>query len=267
MAARLETDGSSSALRRVYALASERTPDSPWWRLAMVEVEVAEAEAWNRRRLDAVDRGDRDEERRAMAQARGALERADVALERAQAAGTRARRDRPLPWAPARRRGRHAARARSVARPPTAPPRRRSSAPPSRDPDLVEAWEGLGEVRLRTGDTKGSLEAYLEAAQRSPADARLRVAVGVVLQRIERYGEAAEQFREAALPRPAATRGRGSASATPTPATRSGTQALDAYGEALRARSRRSSRRTTDAPRSSSTSVASARHASRTSST
>ena len=52
MAARLETDGSSSALRRVYALASERTPASPWWRLAMVELEVAEADAWNRRRLE-----------------------------------------------------------------------------------------------------------------------------------------------------------------------------------------------------------------------
>jgi len=197
MAARLETDGSSSALRRVYALASERTPDSPWWRLAMAEVEIAEASAWNRRRVDAVDRGDREEERRALAQARGALERAARALERAQASGPglaeidlyrghlRAVEGDVLPGAVGSKAA-YAAAASAF---------RRAA---SRDPDLVEAWEGLGEVQLRTGDTKASLEAYLEAARRSPADARLRVAVGVVLQRIERYGEAAEQYREAA---------------------------------------------------------------------
>ena len=197
LAARLETDGSSSSLRRVYALASERAPDAPWWRLAMVEVELAEAEAWNDRRLAAIDRGDRDEERRALAQSRGALERAGVALERAQASGPdlaeidlyrghlRAVEGDLLPGAvgsAAAYRAAETALARATLR----------------DPDLVEAWEALGEVRLRTGDTKGSLEAYLEAAQRSPADARLRVAVGVVLQRIERHGEAAEQYREAA---------------------------------------------------------------------
>ncbi len=197
MAARLETDGSSSALRRVYALASERSPASPWWRLAVAEIEIAEAEAWNRRRQGAIDRGDRDEEERAWGQACGALERAGEALDRAQAAGPRlaevdlyrghlrAVEGDVLPGAVA---SAAAYRAAETA----------FQAAVQRDPDLVEAWEALGEVRLRTGDTLGSLQAYLVAAKRRPADARLREAVGVVLQRIERYGEAAEQYREAA---------------------------------------------------------------------
>ena len=197
MAARLETDGSSSALRRVYALASEREPDSPWWRLATAEVELAEAAAWNRRRVEAVERSDRDEEKRAMAQARGALARAGRALERAQASGPslaevdlyrghlRAVEGDLLAGAVARA---AAYRAAEVA----------FARAAMRDPELVGAWEGLGEMRLETGDTKGSLLAYLEAAERSPADPRYREAVGVVLHRVERYAEAAEQFREAA---------------------------------------------------------------------
>lgn len=197
MAQRLETDGSSSALRRVYALASEREPDSPWWRLAMVEVELAEASAWNGKRLDAVERGDRAKERRAAAQAHAALGRAGRALERAQTAGPgiaeidlyRGHMRAVEGDVQAGAVGKAAAyRAAATAF-------RRAAV---RDPDLVQAWEGLGEVLLRTGDTKGSLEAYLRAATLSPADARLREAVGVALQRVERYGEAAEQYREAA---------------------------------------------------------------------
>ena len=197
MAERLATDGSSSALRRVYRLASEREPQSAWWRLAVAEIEIAEGEAWNRRRLDAIDRSDRDEETKAFAQAQAALERASDAIDRADAS-------LPTPAETELYRGYLRAvegdlHLGAVAR--AAAYRAAEDAftlALRRDPDLVEAWEGLGDVRLRTGDMKGSLVAFRGAVERAPADASLRESLGVVLRRIDRNDEAALQFEEAA---------------------------------------------------------------------
>lgn len=198
LARRLETDGSSSQLRRVYALAAERSPAQVWWRLALVEIEIAEAEAWNRRRADAIERGDKDAEREAFAQANAALVRGgdqlDLAAPKAGAPAEvdlyrghlRAVEGDILAGAVA---SAAAYRAAELAF-------HRATA---RDPDLVEAWEGLGEVRLRVGDLRGSLVAYTEAARLAPADAHLRTSIGVVLQRVERRREAAEQFQQAAV--------------------------------------------------------------------
>lgn len=232
MSHRLETDGSSSALRRIYTLAAERSSGIAWWRLALAEIEIAEAEAWNRRRLDALGRGDRAEETKAFEQARAALARGADALEDAAAVGpTLAEVDLYRGYlravegdvhlgAVARAasyRAAEAAFARAVAR----------------DPDLVEAWEGLGDVRSRTGATTGSLTAYVEAVTRSPADPRLRESLGVVLQTAGRHSEAAEQYREAALLAPR----------DPSPWLRLGDayaederweKALQAYAEGLR---------------------------------
>jgi tetratricopeptide (TPR) repeat protein len=198
MAERLETNGSSSALRRVYALAAQRAPENPWWPLALAEVEVAEADAWNLRREDAIERGDRPAEKKAFGQARGALVRAQLALRRAEELAPdlaevdlyrgllRAVEGDVQAGAAARvaaYRAAQAAYARAVAR----------------DPDLVEGWEGLGDVRFRVGDLRESLEAWHEAVKRSPADAQLRESLGVILLQVERYQDAAEQFRQAAV--------------------------------------------------------------------
>ncbi len=198
MARRLETDGSSSALRRVYALAAERSPTEVWWRLALVEIEIGEAEAWNRRREKAIDRGDKDEEREAFAQASTALQRGADQLQRIAARGdTLAEVDLYRGHLRAVEGDVHAGAVASTAAYRAAELAFHRAT--LRDPDLLEAWEGLGDVRLRVGDHRGSLVAYTEAARLAPADAHLRISVGVVLQRVERFREAAEQFREAAV--------------------------------------------------------------------
>ena len=201
MAERLQTNGASSALRRVYAAAARRTPNSPWWRLALAEVETMEADAWNRKRHEAVERGDREAETQAFAQARGAVRRANRAVEQA------ARLDAGLAevWLyrgflrsvegdlqdseASRTAGYEAAKLCF-------------STATQMDPTLVEAWSGLGEASFELEDLRDSLVAYLEAVQRAPADGALRISVGVVLHEIGRLREAAEQYRQAAALRP-----------------------------------------------------------------
>lgn len=197
IAERLRTNGASSALRRVYTAAAERNPDSPWWRLALVEVEVAEADAWNVRRLDAIERADRAEEVLAFRQSGGAVTRAQRALERAAEIDPRLAEVHLYrgflrgvegdlqPTAPAREAAYRAAEAAFAAA-------------SSRAPEMVEAWGALGDVRYRLGDTRGSLVAFLQAVRRAPGDAALRVSLGVVLHESDRLGEAAEQYRQAA---------------------------------------------------------------------
>lgn len=197
VAERLRTNGASSALRRVYVAAAERNPSSPWWRLAQAEVEIAEADAWNRKRLDASDRGDPRDERQAYRQAVGAVRRAQRALtlaaeiepERAEVhlyrGFLRAVEGDMHASAPAQSAAYRAALS--------------AFATAARlDASLVEAWNGLGETRFRTGDTGGSLAAYLHAARLAPADAQLRISLGVVLHELDRLDEAAVQYRQAA---------------------------------------------------------------------
>lgn len=197
MAQRLETNGSSSALRRVYTLAATREPQSVWWPLALAEVEIAEADAWNQKRIEAAARGDHGEERRGFAQAKGAIERADRALERATRLAPRLGEvllyrgylraiEGDLHAGGAARRAAYDA-AESAFQQATA-----------LDADLVEAWAGLGDVRFRRADLGGSLDAWLAAVRRAPADAGYRESLGVVLHELERFDEAARQYREAA---------------------------------------------------------------------
>ncbi|MDJ0974291.1 MAG: tetratricopeptide repeat protein [Planctomycetota bacterium] len=197
MAQRLETNGSSSALRRVYTLAATAEPQNPWWPLALAEVEIAEADAWNAKRIEAATRGDHAEERRGFAQAKGAADRANRALERAGRLAPRLGEaalyrgylravEGDLQAGGAARRAAYDA-AESAFEQATA-----------LDADLVEAWAGLGDVRFRRGDLGGSLDAWLAAARLAPADAAYRESLGVVLHELERYDDAARQYREAA---------------------------------------------------------------------
>jgi len=197
MAARLGARGSSSALRRVYAAAAQAEPRQPWWYLALADIEVSEARAWNRRRNEAAERGDADLERTAHEQARAAVFRAERDVERAREvappmaemdlyeAHARALAGDLAPGARAREQGWRDAEglfARAVAA----------------DEGLVEAWSGLGDVRYRLGDLGGSLHAHLMAARRAPADGTLRTGLGVVLFALDRHGDAAVQLRAAA---------------------------------------------------------------------
>jgi tetratricopeptide (TPR) repeat protein len=198
MAWRLETDGSSSALRRVYALAAERSPEEPWWQLAAAEIEVAEAEAWNRRRVDAIDRGDRAAERSAYAQALRALEAAETAVERAAATGPGlAEVDLYRGFVRAVEGDLRASAVSSAAAYRAAADAFERAV--QRDRDLLEAWEGLGDVRLRTGDEAEALRAYRETVRLAPADAYAREALGLALHRVGRFREAAHQYRQAAV--------------------------------------------------------------------
>ncbi len=194
---RLQTNGASSALRRVYTAAADRNPKSPWWRLALVEVETAEADAWNHKRLDAIERSDRQAERQAFAQAGSAVRRAARALERATKIDPglaevhlyrgflRAVEGDLQANAQGRDAGYRAAAASfSVAT--------------GRAPGLVEAWAGLGDAQFRVGETRAALVAYLEAVRLAPADADLRVALGVVLHEVGRLREASNQYSQAA---------------------------------------------------------------------
>jgi tetratricopeptide (TPR) repeat protein len=201
MAARLATDGASSSLRDVYAAAAARSPNEPWWRLATAEVEMAEADAWNRRRAEAVSLGDRKQERKALEQSRGALRRGGRAVEEAAALAPRlAEVELYRGLLRAVEGDLHAgATAKSAAYRAAEEAFLRATC---LDPDLVEAWDGLGDVRYRNGDVRESLEAWREAVQRAPGDAHLRVSLGVVLHEIERHTDAVEQYRAAALLEP-----------------------------------------------------------------
>jgi tetratricopeptide (TPR) repeat protein len=197
MADRLATSGASTPLRRVYTAAAERTPENPWWRLALAEVEIAEADAWNRRRAEALDRGDREGEQAAEAQARGAVRRAERAL--AAATPLAPRLAEVDLWRGYLRAVEGDLREGSAAK--TAAYRAAADAFESAvalDPDLVEGWTGLGDARYRIGEVSEALDAWLEGARRAPADPYLREAVGLVLHQASRHEDAAEQYLAAA---------------------------------------------------------------------
>jgi tetratricopeptide (TPR) repeat protein len=147
--------------------------------------------------VDAIDRGDRREERKAFDQARGAIARGDRAVEAAsRAANGLAEVDLYRGYLRAVEGDLHEG---SQAR--TAAYRAAEAAfdrAVVRDPDLVEGWAGLGDVRYRTGDLRGALEAWLAGVKLAPSDAYLRESLGVALHQIGRRTEAAEQYEEAA---------------------------------------------------------------------
>jgi tetratricopeptide (TPR) repeat protein len=201
LAARLASDGASSTLRRIYAGAAGREPGVPWWPLALAEVELAEADAWNQRRLKAIDQGDRAAETKAFAQARGALARADREL--AKLAGLSPalpETDVYLGHLRALEGDLHAgAGARQAAY-------RASLAAFERavraDPGSLEAWSGLADVQGRVGEQGESLRSWLEVARRAPADAEARRSVATLLHQVGRPRDAVEQYRVLASLRP-----------------------------------------------------------------
>lgn len=201
LAERLRTNGSSSALRRVYTAAAERNPDSPWWRLALVEVETSEADAWNHRRMEAIERRDRNAEREAFLQARGAVRRAQAALERVKEL------DRDLAELHLYRGHLRAVEGDMQVNAAARDASFRAAADAfatatRRSPGLVEAWAGLGDVQYRLDELRAAMIAYLEAVKLAPADADLRIGLGVVLHEIGRLRDAAEQYEQAAALRP-----------------------------------------------------------------
>lgn len=197
MAQRLQTNGSSSALRRVYTLAANAEPGNAWWRIALAEVEVGEADAWNHKRLAAADRGDHAAERHGYGQARAAAERAHEAIERAtQIAPDMAEVALYRGYLRAVEGDLHASgAARRAAYDAAEAAFLRATV---RDTDLAEAWAGLGDVRFRRGELDGSLDAYIAAVRLRPADALLRESLGVVLHELARHDDAANQYRQAA---------------------------------------------------------------------
>lgn len=197
MNGRLQTGGGSSALRRVYGAAIQAEPDAAWWRLALVEVELAEADAWNQRRLTAVERGDRTLEDKSYRQARGALQRAQRAMdEAARLAPEMAEVHLFRGHVRAIEGDLHAASAARMAAYGAAEAAFAEAT--RRSPQLVSAWRSLADVRYRRDDLGGALDAALEAARRDPGDGALREMLGVILHALERYEDAAGQYREAA---------------------------------------------------------------------
>lgn len=201
LAERLRTNGASSALRRVYTAAAERNPETPWWWLAVAEVEIAEADAWNHRRLDAIDRRDRNAERDAFLQARGYVRRAQRALNRVKEV------DRNLAELHLYRGHLRAVEGDMQVNAAARDASFRAAADAfatatRRSPTLVEAWAGLGDVQYRLDEQREAMIAYLEAVKLSPADADLRIGLGVVLHDIGRLREAGEQYQQAAALRP-----------------------------------------------------------------
>ncbi len=197
LAERLRTDGSATSLRRVYGAAEARTPTSPWWPLALAELDLADADAARARRDDLADRGDRDGERRAHAEAHEALRRAEVHVGRAARVapdlaevdlfrGYLRAAEGDLAVAKSSEQAAWRAAAEAFRRATT------------RGPDLVAAWEGLGDVLLRLGETDDALAPLLVATQASPDDETLRLLLGTALERAERPDEAAVHYEQAA---------------------------------------------------------------------
>lgn len=201
LAERLASDGASSTLRRLYAAAAAREPAVPWWPLALAEVELAEADAWNQRRLKAIDAGDRAAETKAYGQARGALARAEADL-----AGA-ARLDATLPETALYRGHLRAlegdvhggAAARQAAYRAALDAFQHAVA---LDRESLAAWAGLADVAGRLGEANESLKAWLEVARRSPGDPEARRSVATLLHQQGRQAEAVEQYRVLATLRP-----------------------------------------------------------------
>lgn len=231
MAARLATDGSPPAVRAVYVAAAKASPETPWWRLALAEVDLASAEAWIGAHERARADGDRPGAARALATATRALARAQSAVENAAARAPdlpevalyrgllRTLEAELLPTASARAAAeRAAADAFTLA--------------VTADPLCVEAWACLGDARRRLGDPAAALAAYRAALRLAPGDAALRMGAGAVLHDLGRHDDAVEQLQAAARLSPgdaAPLVAAGDALA----AARKHEAALDAWGRAL----------------------------------
>jgi tetratricopeptide (TPR) repeat protein len=230
MAARLATDGTPAAVREVYAAAANASPNEPWWRLALAELDLAEAH----RRIEGAEAarlsGDRGEVEEARAAAEGALARAEESLARVEEL------DAALPETALYRGvllvlrtdfGPEAER-KAGYRAAAEPFRRATRA----DPALLEAWAGLADALARTDDDAEALAAWREALRLSPRDADLRDGAALALHELERHAEAAAELEVSARlrpkdPRPLLDAGEEYAAACLWP------QALDAYARAL----------------------------------
>ena len=196
-AARLETDGSAVAVRRVYVAAALAEPENPWWRLALAEVDLAAAERALVARDAARAAGDRVRAEAFDLRVRAALARAQSAVENAAA------RDATIPEVSLYRglvRSFEAERltsgaAREAAYASAAEAFRRATA---EDPSLVEAWANLGDTSSRSGDPAGAITAYARAVRLAPNDSGLREGLGRALHDAERHADAAAQYAEAA---------------------------------------------------------------------
>lgn len=201
MAARLATDGSAAAVRAVYVQAAKAEPGSPWWRLALAEVDLAAAERALSARETARAAGDRPRAEAYDLRVRSALSRAESAVEHAS------ERDASLAEVSLYRglvRSFEAdllgsGSARAAAYKAAAEAFRRAT---TDDPDLVEAWANLGDVSTRAGDLPGAIVAYQAAVRLAPQDADLREGLGLALHEAERHADAAAQYAEAARLRP-----------------------------------------------------------------
>ncbi len=201
LAERLAGDGASSTLRDLYQRALQREPGSPWWPLAIAEVELAEADAWRLRREEGRAAGDRGAEKDADLQARAALVRADAALDRAAT----------LPGAPLEVdivRGYVRAVEGDLAATSAA---RQAAYRAALDgfervtvlaPARADGWYGLADMQTRLGDSGESLRGWMEAVRRSPADAYPRMELGRTLQQLGRMEDAARAYEQAARLRP-----------------------------------------------------------------
>jgi len=201
MAARLETDGSSAAVRTVYVAAAKAAPNDPWWRLALAEVDLAAADRFIAAYEEARGTGDRPRATEVLELARRALARADNAVENA------AEREPGLPETYLYRglvralegellvgaSGREAAFRAAI---------EAFQRAVAADPGMLDAWANLGDAAQRVGDTEVALAAYLAAIRLAPSEPDLREGAGLVLHGLERFSDAAAQYAEAARLRP-----------------------------------------------------------------
>lgn len=201
MAARLSTDGSPAAVRRVYVDAALRSPGDPWWRLALAEIDLAAAERALSMRDEARAAGDRaradawdDRVRRALTRAQSAVEHAaerdasipEISLYRGL---VRSMEGDLLPSTTARTSAYRAAMEAF----------RRAT---QEAPDMVEAWADLADASGRAGEKASAISAWQAAVRLAPHDASLREGLGLSLHEAERHEDAAAQYAEAAKLRP-----------------------------------------------------------------
>ena len=194
LALRLASDGASSSLRRIYEAAAAREPSVPWWPLALAEVELADADASNQRRVKAIDQGDREAETHAFAQARGALARADAALARVvRLDPALVEADLYLGHLRALEGDLHGgAAARQAAYRASLSAFERAV---RRAPGSLAARAGLADVQGRVGEQGASLKSWLVVAERAPGDAEARRSVATLLHQLGRSRDAVEQYR------------------------------------------------------------------------
>lgn len=201
MAERLETDGSTAAVRAVYARAAQSWPEDPWWKLALAELDLADAADGVKKGDEARESGDSGGARSAFKGAREALARANAEIERAAARAPSLAEVDLYRGVAASLAGDLAAGEVAKARYVEAAAAFRRAT--ERDPSLVDAWAGLADAAYRAGDAAGALDAWVAAVRLAPGDAGLREGAGLALHDLSRHAEAAAQYVEAARAAPA----------------------------------------------------------------